>query len=49
MSNEQIKILVNIAKICLEHKDSSQILARELGLSDEELDALYESLTNQHV
>ena len=49
MNKEQIKILIDIAKVCLEHKESSQILSRELGLSSEELDALYESLTHQHV
>jgi hypothetical protein len=46
MNTEQIKTLIDIARICLEHNESSKIIGRELGLSDEELDDLYASLAN---
>lgn len=46
MTSEQIQTLIEIAKICLEHDESSKIISRELGLSNEELDNLYASLAN---
>lgn len=47
MTKEQIKILLEIAKIAFEHKESSEIIGREMGLSEEEMDDLYDSITNQ--
>lgn len=47
MNNELQTLLIQIAKIALEHKASSDVLAKELGLSEEELDDLYERVANQ--
>ena len=46
MKQNQIQTLVQIAKVVLEHKESAEIVARELGLTEEELDEIYASLAD---
>lgn len=47
MTKELQTLLIQIAKASLEHKECSDVIARELGLSEQELDDLYERLSNQ--
>lgn len=49
MKKETQELLLKIAKISLEHKESSDVVAKELGLSEEEMDDLYDSLSNQDI
>lgn len=46
MNEEQIKTLSKIVKTVLEHRESAEIVARELGLTEQELDEIYASLAD---
>ena len=49
MTKELQALLIQIAKIALENKASSDVLAKELGLSEEGMDALYDRVSNQAI
>jgi hypothetical protein len=39
-----LELLKRIVKECLEHQESSKIIAKEFGLSEFELDQLYQAV-----
>ncbi len=40
-----LDLLKKIVKECLEHRDSERVIAKEFGLTEEQLNELYDQVT----